>query len=338
MFNLKRHRSYRDKVALVTGAAGGLGRALCRELGRAGARLGLMDLDTGELEHLARSLQGDGVQCTALPGDITDRSYCDAAVAETVARFDGLDVLINNAGLTQRSAFADTDVEVFRKVMEVNYFGSLHCTKAAMPQLLERGGQIIVISSIAGFSPLYGRSGYSASKHALHGLFDSLRSELLQTGVGVLVACPGVIDTDFANRALDADGSPPPPPPPLHPGPAGHARAGGPGHHQGRRPQRGDAGALQGGAPDPAADPRGARYLPAPHGALAAQGARAVETYRLLPVSRAICFLISPLTEARTLPERESRRSSPRSMDRSSLLTWGIGSFGLQTRARETDR
>ncbi len=207
MFNLKRHRSYRDKVALVTGAAGGLGRALCRELGRAGARLGLMDLDTGELEHLARSLQGDGVQCTALPGDITDRSYCDAAVAETVARFDGLDVLINNAGLTQRSAFADTDVEVFRKVMEVNYFGSLHCTKAAMPQLLERGGQIIVISSIAGFSPLYGRSGYSASKHALHGLFDSLRSELLQTGVGVLVACPGFIDTDFANRALDADGS-----------------------------------------------------------------------------------------------------------------------------------
>lgn len=106
-----------------------------------------------------------------------------------------------------RSGFADTEIEVFRKVMEVNYFGSLHCTKAALPRLLRSKGQIIVVSSIAGFSPLFGRSGYLASKHALHGLFDSLRSELLQTGVSVLVACPGFIDTEFANRALDGDGS-----------------------------------------------------------------------------------------------------------------------------------
>ncbi len=207
MFKLTRRRSYEGKVALVTGAAGGLGSAICRELGRAGARLGLMDLDTEELYTLGEALERDGVQCAALPGDITDPEYCQQAVSDVMARFNGLDLLVNNAGLTQRSSFLETEVEVFRRVMEVNYFGSLHCAKAALPQLLRHRGQIVVISSIAGFSPLYGRSGYSASKHALHGLFDSLRSELLQTGVHVLIACPGFIDTEFANRALDADGT-----------------------------------------------------------------------------------------------------------------------------------
>ena len=207
MFKLTRRRSYDGKVALITGAAGGLGTALCRELGRAGAHLGLMDLDTEDLHTLGQKLELEGIQCATLPGDITDAAYCQQAVSDVMARFSGLDLLINNAGLTQRSAFLETEVEVFRRVMEVNFFGSLHCTKAALPELLRRRGQIVVVSSIAGFSPLYGRSGYSASKHALHGLFDSLRSELFSTGVHVLVACPGFIDTDFANRALDADGT-----------------------------------------------------------------------------------------------------------------------------------
>ncbi|MBT3219864.1 MAG: SDR family oxidoreductase [Proteobacteria bacterium] len=203
---LRKKRSFAGKVALVTGAAGGLGRAMCHELGQAGASLGLMDLDGEGLKRLGDELVAKGVPSISLAGDIGDNSYCNAAVRQVVDYFGGLDVLVNNAGLTQRSAFADTEVAVFRQVMEVNFFGALYCTKAALPELLERQGQIVVISSIAGFSPLYGRCGYSASKHALHGLFDSLRSELFGTGVGVLIVCPGFIDTGFAHRALGGDG------------------------------------------------------------------------------------------------------------------------------------
>lgn len=203
---LRKKRSFEGKVALVTGAAGGLGRALCRELGKAGAKLGLMDLEAEGLQRLALQLEREGVQCLPLPGDITDKEYCDEAIASVIDHFGGLDLLVNNAGVTQRSAFAETEVAVFRQVMEVNFFGSLNCTKAALPSLLEREGQIVVISSIAGFAPLYGRCGYSASKHALHGLFDSLRSELFGAGVTVLMVCPGFIDTQFAHRALDGDG------------------------------------------------------------------------------------------------------------------------------------
>jgi short-subunit dehydrogenase len=123
-----------------------------------------------------------------------------------VERFGGVDVLINNAGLVHRSAFRDTDVDVFRRVMEVNYFGSLNVTKAMLDSLVARRGLIIVVSSIAGLSPLYGRSGYSASKHALHGLFESLRSELEGSGVEVLMVCPSFTRTAFEQRALDARG------------------------------------------------------------------------------------------------------------------------------------
>lgn len=203
----QRRRTYKDKVALVTGAAGGLGRALCQDLARQGARVAAMDLDVEGLEELARDLERAGTECLSLPGDITDQAYCEEAVQTTKERLGGLDLLINNAGLTQRSAFVDTAPDVFRRVMEVNFFGSLYCARAALPALLQSRGQIVVVSSIAGFAPLYGRSGYAASKHALHGLFESLRSELHNTGVSLLMACPGFIDTPFAQNALDGDGS-----------------------------------------------------------------------------------------------------------------------------------
>ena len=207
MFGFDNRRSYKDRVALVTGAAGGLGRALCRELAQDGALLAALDRDAVGLQALKTELEQTGARCLCLPGDITDQDYCRQSVKQAREELGPIDLLINNAGLTQRSAFAETDDTVFRAVMEVNFFGSLYCARAAIDDLLQRRGQIIVISSIAGFAPLYGRTAYAASKHALHGLFDSLRSELLETGVTVLIACPGFIDTDFANRALDGDGS-----------------------------------------------------------------------------------------------------------------------------------
>jgi short-subunit dehydrogenase len=122
-------------------------------------------------------------------------------------RFGGIDVLINNAGITHRSRFIDTDVAVFQRIMAVNYFGALHCTHAALPSLLERRGQIIVLSSLSGFSPLLYRSAYSASKHALHGLFETLRAEHRESGLGVMLVCPGFTATDLRKNALVGDGS-----------------------------------------------------------------------------------------------------------------------------------
>jgi short-subunit dehydrogenase len=117
-------------------------------------------------------------------------------------------VLVNNAGISHRSAFSDTQLDVLRRVMDVNFFGAVHCTHAAIASLRARKGQIITISSVAGFSPLIGRTGYAASKHALHGFFDSLRTEVQDDGVGVLMVCPSFIDTGIDRAALGADGQP----------------------------------------------------------------------------------------------------------------------------------
>lgn len=201
-------RDFSGKVVFITGAAGGLGRALSWRFARAGARLGITDLDGAAIEELARELGAEGIECLAQGLDVTDEGACSRAIASTVERFGGLDLLINNAGITQRSAFTRTQTAVYRRVMDVNFFGSLHCTKAALSHLVERRGRIIVISSVAGFSPLLGRTGYAASKHALHGFFDSLRAELRESGVGVTIVCPSFVATGIEKNALDGDGRP----------------------------------------------------------------------------------------------------------------------------------
>ena len=134
------------------------------------------------------------------------RADCEAAVAEVVETWGGIDVLVNNAGITHLGLFRDTDVDVIRRVVEVNFFGAVNCTKAALPSLLERHGQIVVTSSVAGVAPLATRTGYAASKHALHGFFDSLRSEHRGDGLGVLIVCPSFVDTKIGDRALGVDG------------------------------------------------------------------------------------------------------------------------------------
>jgi NAD(P)-dependent dehydrogenase (short-subunit alcohol dehydrogenase family) len=199
---------FKNKTIAITGATGGMGRALCRRFGRAGAKIALLDLHREALETFARELDATGIQALALPCDVTDEPACRASMQKVVECFGGIDVLINNAGITHRSAFAKTQMQVFRQVMEVNFFGALHCTQAALPALLASRGMIIVMSSIAGFSPLFGRSGYSASKHALHGLFESLRTELSDKGVRVMMVCPGFTATDIEKNALDGDGRP----------------------------------------------------------------------------------------------------------------------------------
>jgi len=168
----------------------------------------LLDLDQAALDSLAQHLaEHHNAEVLALRCDIAEAAAVRAAVALAVERFGGIDVLVNNAGVTHRSAFAETDLAVFERIMAVNYFGALHCTQAALPSILARRGQIIVMSSLSGFAPMLNRSAYNASKHALHGLFDTLRMELASSGVNVMLVCPGFTATDIRKHALVGDGS-----------------------------------------------------------------------------------------------------------------------------------
>ena len=193
-------------VVVITGAAGGIGAALARRFAREGARLALLDRERAPLESLAAALAEQGTTARALPCDITDADQCEAAMREVESIFGGIDVLVNNAGITHVGRVDETRTEVLRRVMEVNFFGAVHCTKAALPSLVERRGRIVVLSSVAGFAPLATRAGYAASKHALHGFFDSLRSEYRDEGLEVMLVCPSFVDTAIGDRALAPDG------------------------------------------------------------------------------------------------------------------------------------
>ena len=201
-------------VVLITGAAGGIGSAVARRYAREGASLALLDVDEGGLTELAGELAGSGAgsgsatEVVTRVTDITDEEACHRAVGEIVDTLGGIDVLVNNAGRTHLSFVDETDASVFRRVMDVNFFGALYMTQAALPSLVARRGAMGIVSSVAGFAPLSGRSGYAASKHALHGLFDSLRGELREQDVGVSLICPSFTRTDIGGSALGADGGP----------------------------------------------------------------------------------------------------------------------------------
>ncbi len=198
--------SFVNKVVLVTGGASGIGLATCREFAGAGAIIAMLDMDEVMLNTQRAEFERAGYKILTLVCDVTSAAACQKAVEMVISQYGAIDLLFNNAGITQRGLFEKTKISVIEKVMAVNFYGSLYMTKAALPSLIKQKGMIIVNESIAGVAPLLGRCGYSASKHALHGLFTSLRCELKAKGVHVMIICPGFIKTNLQTMALGSDG------------------------------------------------------------------------------------------------------------------------------------
>jgi len=197
----------KDKIILITGATSGIGFALAKEFGRNGSRICFTGRDLERLESAKLELQSLGIECIGIQADASSETDQRKAVAQTVNHYGSLDVLINNAGISMRALFKDVDIDVIRKVMDTNFFGTVYATKAALPYILKSKGSIVGISSIAGYKGLPGRTGYSASKFAMIGFLESLEIELLKKEVHVLIACPGFTSSNIRENSLTKDGS-----------------------------------------------------------------------------------------------------------------------------------
>ena len=196
----------KNNVVLITGGTSGIGRACALEFGRVGAQVVVTGRDVAKLADTAAELAAAGIKYLTVQADVGDISAATQVVADTISAFGRLDVLINNAGLSMRAKFAEVDVKVLEQLMQTNFFGAVYTTKAALPYLLQSRGTIVGISSIAGFRGLPGRTGYSASKFAMNGFLEALRTELLPQGVNVLTAAPGFTASNIRHTALLADG------------------------------------------------------------------------------------------------------------------------------------
>ncbi|HMQ48785.1 MAG TPA: SDR family oxidoreductase [Saprospiraceae bacterium] len=200
---------FTDKVIWITGASSGIGAHLAFALAQEGAKLILSSRNEAELLRVKSQLsEMDQSRCLILPLDVSDFERIPAAVERALKHYGYINILINNAGVSQRALAKDTLLEVDQKIMAVNYFGAVALTKAVLPIMIsQQFGQIVVISSVMGKYGIPFRSAYCASKHALHGFFDSLRYEVFEENIKITMICPGYVHTNVSVNALKGDGS-----------------------------------------------------------------------------------------------------------------------------------
>lgn len=197
---------FKDKVVAVTGGTEGIGKALVEKLLTSGAKVATCGRNQDKLYRLQSGFASYPLH--AVIADVSVENDSRRFIDSTLNVFGGIDILINNAGVSMRGLMKDTAVEVIEKVMQVNFFGTVYCTKHALSSLIERRGSVVGVSSIAGYRGLPGRSGYSASKFALQGWLEALRTELMEDGVNVMWVCPGFTASNIRNAALTENGQP----------------------------------------------------------------------------------------------------------------------------------
>lgn len=194
---------FRNKVVVVTGGTDGIGKALVDDLLQAGAKVATCGRDHDKLYRLQASYPSSYLH--TMVADVSSENDCRRFIETTIKIYGGIDILINNAGISMRALLRDASTEVMRKVMDINFFGAVYCTKYALDSIIERKGTIVGITSIAGYRGLPGRSAYSASKYALQGWLESVKTELLKDGVHVMWVSPGYTTSNIRVAALNKD-------------------------------------------------------------------------------------------------------------------------------------
>jgi NAD(P)-dependent dehydrogenase (short-subunit alcohol dehydrogenase family) len=201
------NKLFKDKVVIVTGASSGIGAAVAREFSRHGSKLVLAARSEEKLSDIVKEIRAGNGEAIFVKTDVTVDADCRNLINKTIEKFGAIDILVNNAGLSMRAGFIDVELEVLHRLMDVNFWGTVYCTKYALPYIIKRKGSLVGVSSVAGFHGLPGRTGYSASKFAIHGLLETIRIENLKKGLHVMIIAPGFTTTDIRRHALLADGS-----------------------------------------------------------------------------------------------------------------------------------
>jgi short-subunit dehydrogenase len=201
--------TFREKTVIITGASSGIGKEMALQLADEGAWLALAARNVQRLDSLAWECQQRGSKVIAIPTDVADESQCKALIQRTQETYGRIDMLVNNAGIDVVSKLEDLpDLSLFRQVVDVNFYGTVHCTYYALPYLKETSGRIVNISSLGGMLAIPFNTSYVASKFAINGFSDSLRMEVEQDGVSVTVICPSMVVTEFHERYLNKNGQP----------------------------------------------------------------------------------------------------------------------------------
>lgn len=200
-------QSFANKTVILTGASDGIGAEIARQLAPEGARLVLAARNEAKLNEVAFRCQKAGADILVVPTDVGDQLQCQRLISQAAERFGGIDLLINNAGMSMHAMFEQiTDLSTFERLMRVNFFGAMWCTHAALPALKHSRGLIVGVSSLAGKTGVPGRTTYCASKFAMSGFFEALRIELADSGVGVTMIFPGVVATELRRNGLNGSG------------------------------------------------------------------------------------------------------------------------------------
>jgi dehydrogenase/reductase SDR family member 7B len=201
-------QSFQNKVVIITGGSLGIGFALAKQLGQLGAKIVITGRNEEYLEKAKQELSLFNIEVLGIVADVSLEEHNIRTIDNTLRHFGKIDILINNAGITMRSMFEDLeDLSVIRKVMDINFFGTVYATKYALPHIRKTKGSIVGISSIAGYRGLPVRTGYSASKFAVNGFIEALRTELLHDPIHILLACPGYTSSNIRFSALDGAGN-----------------------------------------------------------------------------------------------------------------------------------
>jgi short-subunit dehydrogenase len=195
------------KVVVITGASSGIGEALAKAYAKPEYAMVLGARSLDKLQELSKKLEGNAGGVVCVQTDVSKEEDCKALIDAAVTNYGQIDILINNAGISMRAIFEETEVSVLKSLMDVNFWGTVYCTKFALPYLLKSKGSVAGVSSIAGYKGLPGRTGYSSSKFAMHGFLETIRVENLKKGLHVLIACPGFTASNIRNTALAKDGS-----------------------------------------------------------------------------------------------------------------------------------